>query len=63
MNITQEEALPIEGDHREMCRFKDVDEQRFQPVWNAIRHLIPKKEIIGRCRHPHSIPCSPWFWC
>jgi hypothetical protein len=59
MNITQEEALPIEGDHREMCRFEKVDDARFQAVWNAIRRLIPKKETIGGCKPTHSFRGSP----
>jgi hypothetical protein len=48
MNITQEEALPIEGDHMEMCRFDNVDDSRFRAVWNAIRRLIPQKKASSK---------------
>jgi len=47
MNITQEEALPLEGDHREMCRFRGSDDPRFSVAWNAIKRLIPEKKLDG----------------
>jgi ABC-type branched-subunit amino acid transport system substrate-binding protein len=40
MNITQEEAIPIGGNHMDICRFSG-DDERFEAVWKAIRRLTP----------------------
>lgn len=39
MNIPQEEAIPMSGDHREICRFSPMDE-RFLAVQRAIERLV-----------------------
>ncbi|OIW33004.1 hypothetical protein CONLIGDRAFT_570241, partial [Coniochaeta ligniaria NRRL 30616] len=46
MKITQEEAIPIEGDHMGIARFSGPDDERFEAVWKAIRRLIPQTENI-----------------
>lgn len=33
MKITQEEAIPIEGDYRQIARFSGPEDDRFQAVW------------------------------
>ncbi|RYP53829.1 hypothetical protein DL768_001280 [Monosporascus sp. mg162] len=45
MKITQEEAIPIEGHHRDIRRFYGAQDERFEAVWKAIRRLIPREEI------------------
>lgn len=48
MRITQEEAIPITGHHRDICRFSGPDDQRFEAMWKAIRRLVyPKPEENG----------------
>ncbi|KAK4167842.1 hypothetical protein QBC43DRAFT_192522, partial [Cladorrhinum sp. PSN259] len=42
MNITQEESIPIEGNHMDMCRFSRPDDEGFEAVWKAIKRLIPQ---------------------
>ncbi|KAH7204891.1 ankyrin repeat-containing domain protein [Fusarium redolens] len=44
MKITQEEAIPIEGEHKEICKFYGADDARFTAVCNAIRRLVPQEE-------------------
>ena len=44
MNVTQEEAIPIEGHHTEICRFSGPEDERFEAVWKAIRRLIRRDE-------------------
>lgn len=44
MKTTEEEAIPIEGHHREICRFYGAQDERFEAVWKAIRRLIPQEE-------------------
>jgi hypothetical protein len=44
MKITQEEAIPIEGDHRQIARFTGPEDDRFQAVWKAIRRVVPQDE-------------------
>ncbi|RYP34530.1 hypothetical protein DL767_004242 [Monosporascus sp. MG133] len=39
MNVSQEESIPMKGDHREICRFSRQDD-RFEAAWKAIRRLI-----------------------
>jgi hypothetical protein len=52
MNITQEETIPMEGDHREICRFESADDERFDSVWKAIKRLIPVAEQQGTANGP-----------
>jgi hypothetical protein len=40
MEITGEEAIPLAGDHMEICKFSGVDDERFEEVWKAIKRLI-----------------------
>jgi hypothetical protein len=47
MKVSQEEAIPMEGHHRDICRFSGPDDERFEAVWRAIRRLIPQGENKG----------------
>lgn len=47
MNITQEDTIPMEGNHMEICRFADGDDERFDAVWKAIKRLVPAVEQPG----------------
>jgi hypothetical protein len=40
MEITGEEAIPLAGNHMEICNFSRVDDERFEEVWKAIKRLI-----------------------
>jgi len=40
MNISEEEAIPMDGDHREICRFSK-DDDRFEAVWKAVQRCLP----------------------
>ncbi|KAN0120203.1 ankyrin [Hyaloscypha variabilis] len=40
MEITGEEAIPLAGNHMEICKFSGVDDERFEEVWKAIKRLI-----------------------
>jgi hypothetical protein len=42
MNMPQEESIPMDGDHREICRFNRTDE-RFEAVWKAVSRLVAIK--------------------
>ena len=33
-------AVPISADHRSMCKFASVDEQKYKPVWRAVKHFV-----------------------
>lgn len=44
MKTTEEEAIPIEGHHREICRFYGTQDERFEAVWKAIRRLILRED-------------------
>lgn len=40
MGVANEEALPLENsNHRELCQFKDHEDQRFMPIKGAIKEL------------------------
>ena len=39
MGIDGEIVIPVEGDHRSMCRFSNVNEKRFQPVASRLRNM------------------------
>jgi hypothetical protein len=43
MKIPQEEAIPIHGDHRQICWFSSLEDDRFEAVWKAISRLIPEE--------------------
>jgi hypothetical protein len=40
MEIAGEEAIPLAGNHMEICKFSGVDDERFEEVWKAIKRLI-----------------------
>jgi len=40
LNISSEISAPISADHRSMCRFASEDEQKYRPVWKAVKHLV-----------------------
>jgi hypothetical protein len=40
MEITGEEAIPLEGNHMEICAFSGADDERFEEVWKAIKRAI-----------------------
>jgi hypothetical protein len=39
MNIPQEECIPIDGYHRDICRFSR-DDDRFEAVWKAVKRMM-----------------------
>lgn len=39
MNLPNEKAVPIEADHRTMCKFSSEDSEKYRPVWEAIFEL------------------------
>ncbi|KAK5660882.1 hypothetical protein OQA88_12253 [Cercophora sp. LCS_1] len=41
-----ETKIPIDGDHRAMCRFSHVDESRFRPVWTSLCEMASVK-LVG----------------
>jgi len=40
LNLPSEIATPISADHRSMCRFAFAEEQKYRPVWRAIKSLV-----------------------
>ncbi|KAK5054527.1 hypothetical protein LTR84_001418 [Exophiala bonariae] len=40
LNLPNERLLPIDADHREICRFSDLKDPRFQPVLSAMGQMI-----------------------
>ena len=40
MEITGEEAIPMAGNHMEICTFSGPDDERFEQVWKAIKRII-----------------------
>ncbi|KAH7319435.1 hypothetical protein BKA65DRAFT_102242 [Rhexocercosporidium sp. MPI-PUGE-AT-0058] len=45
LNLTNEMAIPIDADHRDMCRFSDPEDPRFRPVILAIAEAIKKNAV------------------
>ncbi|KXH54055.1 ankyrin repeat protein [Colletotrichum salicis] len=39
LGLDSEIVIPIESDHREMCRFSDINEERFQPIKSRLDTL------------------------
>ena len=37
---TELPAAPISADHRNMCKFASVDEQKYSPVWRAVKQFV-----------------------
>ena len=37
---TELPAAPIFADHRSMCKFASRDEQKYKPVWRAVKHFV-----------------------
>ncbi|KAL2063622.1 hypothetical protein VTL71DRAFT_5427 [Oculimacula yallundae] len=46
LNLPNEMAIPIDADHRAMCRFSDPDDPRFRPVILAIAHSIREALVV-----------------
>ena len=40
LGITNEQAIPIAADHREMVRFSDFESQKFESVRFALKELV-----------------------
>jgi hypothetical protein len=40
MEITGEEAIPMAGNHMEICTFLGAEDERFEQVWKAIKRVI-----------------------
>ena len=41
MNLpTELPAAPISADHLSMCKFASEDEQKYRPVWKAVKHFV-----------------------
>lgn len=40
LNLPNERLLPVDADHREMCRFSDPKDPRFQPVISAVDQMM-----------------------
>jgi hypothetical protein len=40
MEIPNEEALPLEGNHQEICKFSGANDERFEEVWKAIKRIV-----------------------
>ena len=41
MNLpTELPAAPISADHLSMCKFAFEDEQKYRPVWKAVKHFV-----------------------
>jgi hypothetical protein len=45
-----EVRIPIDGNHRTMCRFADIDELRFKPVWTSIRQMASQAKMLGKIK-------------
>ncbi len=43
MGLSNEEAVGIEANHLDMCKFREHEPQKYKPVWKAIVRLT--KEI------------------
>jgi hypothetical protein len=43
MEITGEEAVPLAGNHMEICTFSGVGDERFEEVWKAIKRVVESK--------------------
>lgn len=39
LNLSNEKRIPIQANHRTMCRFSSADSQKYRPVWKAIEEL------------------------
>ncbi len=57
MKVTKEEAIPIEGHHRDICRFRGPEDPRFEAVWKAIQRLALGEEPDKRMS-----PCHSFLW-
>jgi hypothetical protein len=44
LNLPNEVSSPIQANHRTMCKFSSIDDQRYRPVWKAIKHLVDKSK-------------------
>ena len=40
LNLPSELSAPIFADHRSMCKFGSKDEQKYRPVWKAVKQLV-----------------------
>lgn len=40
LGITNEQAIPIAADHREMVRFSEFESQKFESVRFALKELV-----------------------
>ncbi|KAH0559684.1 hypothetical protein GP486_003804 [Trichoglossum hirsutum] len=39
LNLPNEKAIPIQANHKTICKFPSVDDQKYKPVWKAIKNL------------------------
>ena len=47
MNLpTELPAAPISADHRSMCKFAFEGEQKYKPVWKAVKNMV---EFLCTC--------------
>ena len=41
MNLpTELPPVPVFVDHRNMCKFASAEEQKYKPVWRAVRDFV-----------------------
>ena len=40
MGLPLETPVPISADHQSMCKFASEDEQKYRPVWKAVKQLV-----------------------
>lgn len=40
MEVSHEDAIPLEGNHMKICKFSGEQDERFEQVWKAIERVI-----------------------
>ena len=40
MGLPLETPVPISADHQSMCKFASEDEQKYRPVWKAVKQVV-----------------------
>jgi hypothetical protein len=40
LDLPNETAIPIQGDHRSVCQFVHKDEERFRLVWTYLKKMM-----------------------
>ena len=59
MHLPNEIAIPIEADHRSMCRFSDKSSEKYQMVYDCLKEIVDDALYIEQ---PCTLP-PPYLSC